>query len=239
MKAFVFASAAVFAGGAAATIFWSTSMPDMCGGPLMAWLPMPGGTWAGSSASFLVMWMAMMVPMMIPSLAPSLWRYRQAIAPTCGVRWPTLTLAAGTGYFFVWALLGLAVYPLEVVFARAGTPLVFGAVVLGAGLLQLSDWKGRQLACCRACTDSCVPSPVNAPTAWLHGMHLGVRCVLCCGNLMAIVLVAGMMNLWVMVAVTAAITLERVAPMGAAVERATGVVVVGAGLLMLARALGW
>ena len=181
----------------------------------------------------------MMLPMMLPSLAHALWRYRRAMADTSGGRWPALTLAAGAGYFFVWGLLGLAVYPLQVLHARAGTPFIDGAVVLGAGVVQLGAWKRRQLACCRACSDSCMPAPVTAPAAWLHGMHLGVRCVLCCGNLMAVVLVGSMMNAWVMVAVTAAITLERVARRGAVVAQATGTIVIGAGLLLLGRALGW
>lgn len=215
------------------------AMPDVCGGSLMAGMPMPGETGAASSASFLAMWMAMMVPMMLPSLAHALWRYRRAMAGTGAGRWPGLALAAGAGYFFVWGLLGLALYPLEVLHARAGTPFIDGAVVLAAGLVQIGAWKRRQLACCSACTGSCVPSPVTAPAAWLHGMHLGVRCVLCCANLMAIVLVAGMMNRWVMAALTAAITLERVTRRGPVLAQATGVVVIGAGLVMIGWTPGW
>lgn len=222
MKAFVLASAALFAAGAATTMAWPAVMPDLC-----------GGTWAGASASFLAMWMAMMLAMMMPSLAPALWRYRQAI----GGRQPALTLAAGAGYFFVWALLGLAVHPLAVLLARGTSPLLCGAVVLGAGLVQVGAAKRRWLARCRACAECRVPLPAAAATAWLHGMHLGGLCARSCGNLMAVALVAGMMDPWVMAAVTAAITLERVARTGAAVAQATGVVLVGAGLLLALNAL--
>jgi len=232
MKAFVFASAALFAAGAATTIAWSGPMPDVCGGPVAAWLPMQGGT----SASFLAMWMPMMVAMMMPSLAPALWRYRQAIAAMGGAGRPALTLAAGAGYFFVWALLGLAVQPLDVVLARGVPALVGGAVVLGAGLVQVGATKRRWLARCRACAEGCVPLPATAAAAWLHGMHLGGLCALSCANLMAAALVAGMMDPWILAAVTAAITLERVAARGEAVARATGVALIGAGLVLLARA---
>jgi predicted metal-binding membrane protein len=47
---------------------------------------------------------------------------------------------------------------------------------------------------------------------------------------MAILLVIGVMDLRVMAVVTAAITVERLAPVGERVARAIGVVAVGAGL---------
>jgi predicted metal-binding membrane protein len=51
-------------------------------------------------------------------------------------------------------------------------------------------------------------------------------------------LVIGVMDLRVMAAVTAAITVERVAPAGVRAARVTGTVVVGAGLFLIARAAG-
>jgi predicted metal-binding membrane protein len=46
------------------------------------------------------------------------------------------------------------------------------------------------------------------------------------------------MDLRVMAAVTAAITVERLAPAGERVARATGAVAVGTGLFLIARAAG-
>jgi predicted metal-binding membrane protein len=54
---------------------------------------------------------------------------------------------------------------------------------------------------------------------------------------MAILMVIGMMDLRAMAAVTAAITLERVAPAGERVARAIGALVVGAGVFLIARGL--
>jgi len=45
------------------------------------------------------------------------------------------------------------------------------------------------------------------------------------------------MDLWVMAAVMVAISLERLAPRGEHVARATGVVVIAAGLLLIVRTL--
>jgi predicted metal-binding membrane protein len=55
---------------------------------------------------------------------------------------------------------------------------------------------------------------------------------------MMILLVAGMMDLRVMAVVTAAITIERLAPTGERVARAIGAIVVGAALLLITRAVG-
>jgi predicted metal-binding membrane protein len=55
---------------------------------------------------------------------------------------------------------------------------------------------------------------------------------------MAILLVVGVMDLRAMAVVTAAITVERLAPGGERVARAIGVIVVGAGLSLMARAAG-
>jgi predicted metal-binding membrane protein len=55
---------------------------------------------------------------------------------------------------------------------------------------------------------------------------------------MAILLVIGVMDLRAMAVVAAAITVERLAPAGGRVARATGAVAVGTGLFLIARAAG-
>jgi predicted metal-binding membrane protein len=80
--------------------------------------------------------------------------------------------------------------------------------------------------------------PADAGTAWRHGLRLGLHCSYCCIGLMAILLVVGVMDLRAMAVVTAAITVERLAPGGERVARAIGVIVVGAGLSLMARAAG-
>ena len=59
-----------------------------------------------------------------------------------------------------------------------------------------------------------------------------------CSGPMAVLLVAGVMDLGAMALVAAAITLERLAPWPGAAARATGVAAVAAGALVVARALG-
>ena len=192
----------------------------------MSDMPMSG--WLGAAASFLGMWVVMMVAMMLPSLVPTLRRYHRA-----GLG--RLTLLVGVGYFAVWTVFGMAAFLLSAALARA-TPIVVGVVVLLAGFLQFTAWKAHHLACCRDAGRGEVSA--DAGTAWRHGLRLGVHCAKCNVGLMAILLGLGVMDLRAMVVVAAAITVERLAPAGERVARATGAVVIGAGLLLIARAAG-
>jgi predicted metal-binding membrane protein len=193
------------------------------------------------------MWVVMMVAMMLPSLVPVLWRYRAKVR-TGEVRLDALTALVGLGYFFVWTVLGMAVFPLGVALATIepqwpsvarAVPIAVGVVVLAAGALQFTTWKAHHLACCRETSASAhAPASASYGEAWRHGVRLGLHCTCCCAGLMAILLAFGVMDLRVMSIVTAAITIERLAPAGERVAQAVGAVVTGAGLLLIVRAAG-
>ena len=245
-------SALLFAASAVGTIVWCASMSAMGGMPMpggwtmsMSWMRMPRQTWTGAAASFLAMWMVMMVAMMLPSVVPMLCRYRRAVDEAAGKRLARLTTLVGIGYFVVWAVFGMAAFPLGVALAAIemqqpalarAVPDAVGVVTLIAGLLQFTAWKARHLARCREAPGRTLPA--DAGTAWRYGLRLGLQCSRGCAGLMTLCLVLGMMNLQVMAAVTAAITIERLAPAGARAARAIGAVVVGSGLILIARAAG-
>jgi predicted metal-binding membrane protein len=251
-QAFLGVSALLFAASAALTTVWCASMSAMGGMPMpggwtmsMAWMCMPGQTWPGAAASFLGMWVVMMVAMMLPSLVPMLWRYRQSVGRTGERRLGRLTALVGVGYFFVWTVFGMAAFPLGVALAAIemhlpalarAVPIAVGVVVLIVGGLQFTSWKARHLAYCREAPGPGRTLPADAGTAWRHGVRLGLHCCRCCANLTAIILVIGVMDLRAMAVVTAAITVERLAPAGERVARALGAVVVGTGLFLIARA---
>jgi len=244
-------SALLFAASTAVTIEWCASMAAMGGMSMpggwtmsMAWMRMPGQTWTHAAVSFVGMWIVMMAAMMLPSLVPMLGRYRQAIG---GAGLGRLTALVGTGYFFVWTVLGMAVFPIGVALATVamqrpalarGVPMAIGVVVVIAGALQFTAWKARHLACCRESPLRGRTLRADAGTAWRHGLRLGLHCIHCSAGLTAILLVIGVMELRVMAIVTAAITIERLAPNGERVARAIGAVVVGTGLFLIARAAG-
>ena len=253
-RVFLGISALLFAVSAVVTVAWGASMAAMGGMTMlgdwtmsMAWMRMPGQTWVGAATSFLGMWIVMMVAMMLPSLVPMLSRYREAVRGKGEPPLGRLTALVGGGYFFVWAVLGLAAFPLGVVLAKLemelpalsrAVPLAVGSVVLVAGALQFTAWKARHLACCRELPNCGYALRADAGTAWRHGLRIGLHCAYCCGGLMAILLVVGVMDLRAMAVVAAAITVERLAPAGERVARAVGIVVIGAGVLLIVRAAG-
>ncbi len=253
-RAFFGVSALLFAASMAVTIVWSISMSAMGkmlmpGGwwMSMTWMRMPGQTWLSAVVSFLGTWVVMMVAMMIPSLVPTLWRYRQAVGRRGETRLGRLTALVSVGYFFVWTVFGMTIFPLGVAVATVemqqpalarAIPISVGAVVLIAGALQFSAWKARPLAWWREAPGQGRTLPDDVRTAWRYGLHLGLCCIHCCVNLIAILLVIGVMDLRAMAVVAAAINIERLAPAGERVARTTGAVAVGAGLFLIMRAAG-
>ena len=251
-QAFFGTSALFYVASASLTTVWCGSMSAMREMPMpggwtmsMAWMPMSGQTWVGAAASFVGMWVVMMVAMMLPSLVPTLWRYRQRVAKTGDMRPNWLTALVGIGYFCVWTMCGVAVFPLRAALAEIEmqrlvlsrvVPMAVGVVVVVAGAVQFSAWKAHHLACCREAPGQGGMLSADAGTAWRHGVRLGLHCTYGCAGLTAILLVIGIMDLRVMALVTAAITAERLAPNGERVARGVGIVVVGVGLLLIARA---
>lgn len=250
-RVFWASSALLFALSLGVTIVWSASMSAMGGMPMpggwslsMVWMRMPGQSWSGVAISFVAMWLVMMMAMMLPSLAPMLARYRQAVREVETSRLGLRTMLVGAGYFFVWFVFGVAVFPLgsalsamemqQPALART-VPLVTGLVVVIAGALQFGAWKSHDLGRCAVALARPGTRPANTVIAWGHGMRLGLHCGSCCGNLMAILLVIGIMDLRAMALVTAALAAERLAPAGQRVARVIGVIVIGIGLFLITR----
>lgn len=245
-------TALLFAVSTTTTVLWCKSMSamggmEMPGGWTMSMTWMPGQSWPVAAASFLAMWLVMMIAMMLPSLLPMLLRYRHAVGGRGERRLGRLTTLVGTGYFFVWTMLGMIAFPLGVTLATIemqrpelarAVPVAAGFVVVIAGALQFTAWKARHLVCCREMPECDWKLATDAGTAWRHGIRLGIHCAYCCAGLTAILLVIGVMDLRAMAVVGAAITFERLAPSGVRVARIIGAVVIVAGLVLILRGAG-
>jgi len=224
-RPFLATAALLFIASAAGTIVLCRSMSGgmaMPGGwtMSMAWMRMPAHTWLSTAAMFMLMWVMMMVAMMLPSLAPILRDRRES-------RW-----LVATAYFFIWTIFGAVAYAIGIALAAAemrvpgfarSVPAAAAAALFLAGFVQISPWKARHLECCRVLA---MPMAPGVRGAWKDGMRLGVDCVLCCLGLTMVLLVLGVMNVAVMVFVSAAITIERLAPRPEIVARAIGIAVI-------------
>ena len=238
-RAFLGTTALLFALSAAVTVYGCRSMS-------MPWMWMPGQSGLSTVAGFLGMWLAMMAAMMLPSLLPMLWRYRRAVGRAGATRLGALTALVGVGYFAVWGAFGMAAFALGVAMDAVETrvpaiarviPFAVVVLFLVAGVLQFSAWKARHLACCRAIPERDRALPADAGTAWRQGLRCGLHCSYSCAGLTAVLFGLGVMDPRAMAVVAVAISLERLAPGAQRLARVIGAVVLGAGLLLLVRAV--
>jgi len=215
------------------------NMAGMAGMPAMS-MPSP---WSPQQLwlTFL-MWTVMMVAMMTPSAALMVTMYARVaegrgLAPRVRV-W----LFAG-GYLAVWtgfsAVATLAQAALNqaamLTDAMRVAPLMGGVILALAGAYQLSPLKRR---CLRNCQ-----SPVGfLMTHWREGeagaIAMGLRhgafCVGCCWMLMALLFVAGVMNLLWVAVLTSFVLIERATQWGETLATASGFALIAAGLALAA-----
>ena len=161
---------------------------------------------AGHTAAIFGMWTAMMIAMMLPGVLPVLIA-RGALF--------------GLGYFSVWTGFAAGATALQWGLERAGAvspatalnsaPLAALAIA-AIGIYQLSPLKSVCLAHCRAAVGS--------------GLLHGASCVGCCGALMLLLFVGGVMNLVWVGALTLFVLAEKIVPRPLLVARAAGVALI-------------
>jgi predicted metal-binding membrane protein len=112
-----------------------------------------------------------------------------------------------------------------------------GALLIAAGLYQVTPWKQ---ACLRHCR-----SPMSfVITHWRGGrigaLRMGVLhgafCLGCCWCLMLLLFFGGVMNLWWIVGLTVFVIVEKSLPGDIWIERTSAAVLVGWGVLTLVTA---
>ena len=215
----------------------------------MADMPMDPVPWSAAQAVLMfAMWWVMMVAMMVPSAAPmillfaAIKRKQTADSPTSST-W--LFLA---GYLAIWAGFSLVAVSVQWALEQSGllsgmmastSNVLAGIILLAAGLYQLTPIK-------RACLRYC-QSPVlflsrywqpDAMGALRMGFRHGSYCVGCCWFLMALLFVAGVMNLAWVAAVAIYVAFEKLLPRSQWLSRAAGVGLIISGGMVLAHAFG-
>ena len=192
------------------------------------------------------MWAAMMAGMMLPTLAPSLLLFARAARTRQGIRNPSARIyALAAGYVLVWALFSVGATALQRLLAEwsiitmmmePSRPLAAATLLIIAGIYQWTPMKDACLAVCR--------SPITMLTqgwregvtgAFRMGIANGLYCLGCCWALMLLLFAGGVMNLAVILSLTAWVAIEKLAPFGRLSARAGGALLIAVAVWMLAR----
>jgi predicted metal-binding membrane protein len=227
---------------------WVVAMARDMYGPMTgasAW--MMTVTWDAPRLLLLwAMWAAMMAGMMLPTITPLLMLYARAVRNRTDITNPSRRIyAMASGYVVVWALFSIGATVLQralsatsllTMMMEPSSTRVAAALLFVAGVYQLTPMKA---ACLRACR-----SPITALAArWREraagafrmGVDHGLHCLGCCWALMLLLFAGGVMNLVVILVLTAWVAVEKLAPFGAHTARAGGVLLLAAGFWMLSR----
>ncbi|MPZ74471.1 MAG: DUF2182 domain-containing protein [Nitriliruptorales bacterium] len=190
------------------------------------------------------MWAVMMVGMMVPSATPMVVTYTDWTrrGPIRGSRVGAVASFLA-GYVLVWLGFSLLAAILQVTLERAGLltamgatsrPALGGAVLVLAGLFQVTPWKESCLRRCRTPLGFLIAEWRDGATgAVVMGLRHGAYCLGCCWALMAVLFVVGTMHLVWMAAIAGFILAEKVVPRALRLHYAAAAVLVAWGALTL------
>lgn len=197
----------------------------------------------------LIMWWVMMIAMMVPSAAPMILLYArvQRHAQKGGEQQSAIipTGAFVSGYLVCWLAFSIVATTLQFALEQAGlvhtmlmwstSNVLSGIFLVAAGIYQATPLKSVCLKHCR--------SPVHflmqhwrktSFGAFGMGIRHGAYCVGCCWFLMALLFVGGTMNLVWIAGLAVFVLMEKVSRFGVWIGRASGILMLAAGLYLLA-----
>ncbi len=195
-----------------------------------------------------VMWSVMMVAMMVPSATPLIVLFAKMNRQRRERKDPFVPTGVFLlGYLLVWtgfsavatlAQWGLHSAALLSPLMVSTSPILGGALLLAAGIFQWTPLK-------KACLIHCRSPLVFLMTEWRNGvggalfmgLKNGLYCLGCCWILMALLFVAGVMNLLWVASITIFVLLEKVIPQGERVGQLGGGLLALTGVILLVQAL--
>lgn len=224
----------------------ASAMSDMPAMPGMA-MAMPAlHAWSWVEVGVLVvMWGVMMIAMMTPAAAPMILMFSTIRRRRTAEGRPAVPTAIFIlGYLAVWTI-----YSVVAALGQAGlhsaamlspamaatSPLLAGGLLVAAGVFQWTPLKRACLAACRSPLSFLMTGwREGRAGAFVMGLRHGLYCLGCCWALMALLFVAGVMNLLWVAVIAVAVLVEKVVPRGDLVGRLAGVVLIAAGVLLVA-----
>jgi predicted metal-binding membrane protein len=195
-----------------------------------------------------VMWSVMMAAMMTPSASPMVLTYtRMTRQRQADLKPVTGTAVFFFGYLLIWTAFsgaatvaqgGLHAATLLSPMMETTSPVLGGIILIAAGVFQFTPLKYACLSHCR--------TPLGYfMTEWREGkwgpLVMGIRhgafCVGCCWLMMALMFVAGVMNLFWIALISVYVLAEKVLPGGHKISWGIGALMVGWGVWMIAGVL--
>ncbi len=201
---------------------------------------------AADCALMFLMWAVMMMAMMVPTAAPMILLFATVNRRRREQDRPFVSTGVFlSGYLVVWSGFAVAAtvgnWALHInsllgsMMGESTSAYLGGSLLMVAGLFQWSRLKYVCLTHCRSPLSFLMSDWREGTRGALRmGLQHGTYCVGCCWILMALLFVLGVMNLLWIAALAGFVLLEKVAPKGQAVSRATGVLLLGWGALMVA-----
>lgn len=212
----------------------------------VAMAAMPPPDWdAGYFAATLAMWMVMMVGMMLPSAAPAVLLF-DALQQRgdAAHRGHGATALFGAGYLIAWSAFSVLATTAQWALSSAmllsammtSRSAVFaGLLLVVAGAYQFTPLKTVCLSQCRSPAEFLVRHHRPGPFGPVRmGLQHGLQCIGCCWALMALLFAVGVMNLLWVAALAIFVFIEKLASVGPLVGRASGILMVCAGLVLMA-----
>lgn len=195
-----------------------------------------------------VMWTVMMIAMMVPSAAPMILMFASVQRRRQQQQRPLVsTTIFLIGYLVVWTTFsivatfiqwGLHATTLLSPMMISTSTVLGGLLLLIAGIFQWTPLKHTCLKHCR--------SPLGFLTsewkegtqgAFIMGLRHGSYCTGCCWALMALLFVAGVMNLLWVAIIAVFVLIEKVVPKGHWIGRVAGLLLIVWGIWMIVA--GW
>ena len=200
----------------------------------------------GKSILIFLMWWVMMIAMMVPSAAPTILLFAAVLrrgnpsAPT-----PRRAVIFTAGYLLAWAFFSVVAaftqwfLEMQGAVSQMGMMLtnsrIGAAVLLVAGVYQISPWKQTCLSHCQSPAEHISRHFRPGNTGALRmGLYHGTYCLGCCAGLMALLFVGGIMNLYWIVGLAALVALEKLWRHGLLAGKLAGVGLILWGAAILA-----
>ena len=193
-----------------------------------------------------VMWAVMMVAMMVPSAAPMVLAFLTVNQNRSASNRPLVPVGIFLlGYLAVWiaysaaatlAEWGLHQATLLSTTMAATSPALNGGLLIAAGLFQLTPLKRACLKSCRSPLSFLMSQWCDGEAgAFVMGFRHGAYCMGCCWILMALLFVAGVMNLFWVAVIALLVMAEKTLPKGEILGQIAGIALVAAGVVSFAK----